>query len=70
MLSHVRNAQDIWTTVTGEMKMMNCDCPCITEINGKYYTDCEVYGKCWTEDKVYNLPDEQLDEFKEKSDSE
>ena len=44
---------------------MRCQqCECVTEINGEYFTDCEVYGKCFLGDEVLECPEEQLEEFK------
>ena len=44
---------------------MKCkECYFITEIDGKLYTDCELYGVCCLGDEVYECPEEQLEKFK------
>ena len=42
------------------------ECYLVTEVNGKYVTECELYGTCPFEDIILDCPEEQLEEFKEK----
>lgn len=44
---------------------MNCECYCVTEIDGEYYTDCEVYGVCTWGEVPVKFPERQLDKFKD-----
>ena len=45
--------------------MKCCECENVTLINGNWFTDCERFGKCWFGEEVWDIPEEQLDEFKE-----
>ena len=40
------------------------ECYCVSEVNGKYVTECERYGKCSLGDIILDCPEEQLEEFK------
>ena len=47
---------------------MKCqECHCVSDVNGEYFTDCELYGQCYLGDKVCDCPEEQLDIFKEET---
>lgn len=45
---------------------MKCkECFCITEVDGEFYSECEITGKCTFGDKEVYCPEEQLERFKE-----
>lgn len=38
--------------------MKNCECYCVTEVDGEYIPDCERYGYCDLGDERWMTPEE------------